>query len=152
MLFQELVRDLPAQTLQGRFLDFGAGKGRVLLLAARHGYSRVLGVELSAELCAIAEQNIAHFRRRAPDAVIGVCHADAADFEVPDDTSVGYFFNPFGDEVMCPVVDRITASLTRVPRRFHVVYLCPLYVEVFLRAGFTPVHRCGDHGVLLSRG
>jgi SAM-dependent methyltransferase len=152
LLFRELVPRLPAQTLRGRFLDFGAGKGRALLLATRHGFPRVLGVEVSAELCEISARNIARFERRVPGAVIDVCHADAVDFQVPDDTSVGYFFNPFGPGVMCPVVDHISASLTQVPRPFHVVYMYPRFVEPFLRAGFTPVYRQGEHGMLLRRG
>jgi hypothetical protein len=36
---------------EGAFVDFGCGKGRVLLLAADYGYRRVTGVEFAKELC-----------------------------------------------------------------------------------------------------
>lgn len=40
------------------FIDFGCGKGRVLLVAAMQPVRRVIGVELSSELSVIARRNI----------------------------------------------------------------------------------------------
>src|SRR3990172_4635695 len=39
------------------FVDIGAGKGRALLLASELPFRKVIGVELSAELAAIAQDN-----------------------------------------------------------------------------------------------
>ena len=50
--FMKLVPLLPASV----FVDFGCGKGRVMLLAARHGFKRVIGVEFSPELCQAARR------------------------------------------------------------------------------------------------
>ena len=47
------------------FLDLGAGKGRMLLAASRYPFRRVIGVELSDRLAAIARSNVAAFRLRA---------------------------------------------------------------------------------------
>ncbi len=38
------------------FVDFGCGKGRVLLLAADYGFHRITGVEFAQELCGIARK------------------------------------------------------------------------------------------------
>lgn len=43
------------------FIDFGSGKGRVLLIAAGLPFRAVVGVEFSAELHEIAVQNIVRF-------------------------------------------------------------------------------------------
>src|SRR5262245_24487752 len=44
------------------FLDIGAGKGRVLLIACQYGFEKVVGIEFSPQLCAIARKNIETFR------------------------------------------------------------------------------------------
>jgi predicted RNA methylase len=105
------------------FLDYGAGKGRVVLHAALHPFARVIGVEASAELCAIAEANV----RRAPGPLrcreITIANADARDFPVPDDVTVVFFFEPFGRAVLEPVLAQLEASLRRRPRGVRIVYV-----------------------------
>ena len=44
------------------FIDFGSGKGRALLLASEYPFKRIVGLEFSPELHAIAEQNIQRYR------------------------------------------------------------------------------------------
>lgn len=41
------------------FLDLGSGKGRMVLSAARFPFRRIIGVELSNDLTAIARRNVA---------------------------------------------------------------------------------------------
>jgi precorrin-6B methylase 2 len=107
------------------FVDLGAGKGRMLLLAAQSGrFRKVVGVEFSAELCRTAEQNIRRFRRHyAGNVTFEVVHADAADYEVQPDHNVFFMFNPFGPVVMEQVIQRIGQSLEEVPRRIWVICL-----------------------------
>ena len=45
------------------FVDYGAGKGRVLLLAAQHPFAAVGGIEFAEELHDDAAMNIAQFPR-----------------------------------------------------------------------------------------
>lgn len=59
LLFRQLA--LPKRAT---FVDFGAGKGRVLLLAAQYGFARVIGVEFAADLSRIARAIVATFRQR----------------------------------------------------------------------------------------
>lgn len=150
-LFAELFRHVPLDRSKSVFLDLGAGKGRALLLAARHGFGRVIGVELNPEYSAVAERNIAEYRKRDPQARIELHCADAAEFVVPAEVDVAYFYNPFGAGVMRAVVDRICESLVRTPREFYVVKLLPHYEHLFVDAGFSPVFRLGAEGLVLHR-
>lgn len=150
LVFAVVLRHARFATDRQVFLDFGSGKGRALILAARHGFAMAIGVESSAELCAVARTNIARYARRHPG-VLHVTCADAAHFEVPVEVTVAYFFNPFGATTMSAVIDRIGESLARVPRDFHVIYLNPRLAALFLRAGFVAVHRVGGDALILFR-
>lgn len=108
------------------FVDFGSGKGKVLLLAAQAGFERSTGVEFSEELCVIARRNIERYRSKTPSgASISVVHGDAGEYPIQSEDRVFYFFFPFQEPVMARIVDRIEASLDRFPRRIHVVYNNP---------------------------
>jgi SAM-dependent methyltransferase len=50
--FPYLIAELPRDLSRFVFVDFGAGKGRTVLLAARHPFKKVIGVEFSGELLA----------------------------------------------------------------------------------------------------
>lgn len=97
-------------------VDFGSGKGRVLLEAARYKIAKVIGVELSPQLAALCEANIAAMRPhlKCGEARVAVCNA--AEWAVPDEATVVFFFNPFPEAVFKEVVDRIRESLARRPR------------------------------------
>jgi len=120
------------------------------MLAAKHGFTAAIGVEMSPELCAIATANITRFSRRHHPCALSVTCTDAASFTLPTEVTVAYFFHPFGAETMRAVVDRILESLAEAPRDFYVIYLNPRLAEVFVTAGFVEAYRQHD-GVLLSR-
>ncbi len=149
LLFAELIRHVSLDRGRSVFLDYGAGKGRALLLAAQHGFKKTIGVESCAELCSIAQRNIATYHERQPQRAIEVHCTDAALFEVPDEVNVAYFFNPFGPDVMRAALNRILESLRRCPREFLVVYLYPSFEESFIKAGFIVICREGTDGAIL---
>jgi precorrin-6B methylase 2 len=122
--FRAVLRVLPIPH-DSVFVDLGAGKGRLLLLAAQSGrFRKVVGVEFSAELCRTAEQNIRSFQRHyAGNVTFEVVHADAADYEVQPDQNVFFMFNPFGPVVMQQVIQRVGQSLEDAPRRIWVICL-----------------------------
>lgn len=103
------------------FVDYGAGLGRALLMAARTQLKRVVGVELLGPLVERARRNVlvAKPRLKAPVEVIA---ADATQWDVPDDVSVAYLFNPFIGSVMKAVQGKLRASLARRPRPLRVLY------------------------------
>src|SRR5262249_59289520 len=70
------------------FVDLGSGKGRVLLMAAMHPFKRVIGVELSAKLNAIARTNVERASHRLRCKEVELVVADATEYELPDDVTV----------------------------------------------------------------
>jgi SAM-dependent methyltransferase len=119
--FPRMVRCIPEPHAALTFVDFGCGKGRVLLMAAQQGFRSIIGVEYSAALAQIARHNIDIFRPRAPAAELRVVCADATDFTLPDGDCVLYFFNPFEKAVITRVLENLRAAYIARPRRFYVI-------------------------------
>lgn len=106
-------------------LDYGCGMGRVIVLAARMPFRRVMGVELSPKLCSIAEKNLQIAQRGFRCGSAHVIHLDAGAFVVPDDVSVVFLFSPFFGEVMRRVMARIRESLEAAPRDITIIHVVP---------------------------
>ncbi len=104
-------------------IDFGCGKGRILLLAALCGFKEVIGVEYSETLCDLCRRNISRFAARGQqvNTTFEVIHADAADFAIPDHASTLVFDDPFGPQVFRDVMWNIQTSLLRTPRDIWIV-------------------------------
>jgi hypothetical protein len=118
-------------------LEYGSGKGRVAMWVASHfQLSRIIGVELDPDLTAAAQANLEHWRglRRCRD-VAFTC-ADARKYEVPDDVTIVYMFNPFMGGVFDEMVAKVTESLIRKPRPLRVIYFYPIMHDALIDAGF----------------
>jgi hypothetical protein len=148
-VFHEMVTNLPFDPRDFVFVDFGSGKGKALMLAAHYPFRRVVGVELWEDLHRIALENLASFRDRADCAaeVSSLC-MDAADFPLPEEPLVLYFFNPFPEEVLARVLSNLEESLAWAPRRVYVLFYAPVRRgapwdrrRVFEAAGFLGVYR-----------
>ncbi len=125
-VFHEMMGHLQIEHEKFTFIDYGAGKGRVLLMAADYGFRRVIGVEFSSELCVIANENIARARGvAAGDRVICEC-ADAVDYRAPEDPLVIYFYNPFEENIMRAVLENLGQSLRATRREVYVLYYNPV--------------------------
>jgi SAM-dependent methyltransferase len=114
---------------RGRVLvDFGSGKGRVLMVAAPFGFRALRGVEFSAGLCDIARRNIERYRAKTPWNVdFEVIHANAAEYPVREDEDVFFLFNPFDDYVLRRVMENIARSFEATPRPMILLYRNPVY-------------------------
>ncbi len=97
-------------------VDLGSGKGRALIIAARMGFQRVIGVEFAAELADIARRNLAITGARA-EVILG----DAGEYALPDGPLGIYLYNPFSVEVM----RKIAAQLDGRSGETWVAYLNP---------------------------
>jgi SAM-dependent methyltransferase len=117
------------------FVDFGAGKGRVVFLAARYPFRRVVGVELSPELSAVAQANVERNMARLRCRDVQIVTGDVLNFAIPDDLTVAFFFNPFRGDVFASVVERLLASVDRRPRRVRIVYRNPAEHECLMATG-----------------
>jgi SAM-dependent methyltransferase len=126
------------------FLDIGCGKGRMLLVARRYRFGRVIGVELSEELTAIARRNLTTCRLAARCRDVEVVTADALAYLIPDDVTVIYLFNPFRDAIFDAVLAGLKESVERRPRTVRLIYRNAIHHERLLSCGFRLVR--------LSRG
>ena len=119
------------------FIDLGSGMGRVVYqAAASYGFARVIGVELSPELDAVAHENIDRNRARLRCRDVELVCSDVLEYEIPDDVTIVYLNNPFLGDIFQNVIDKLTASVARHPRRLRVLYLNPIEEQRLLGAGF----------------
>ena len=116
------IEALPESLDQFSFVDFGAGRGRVLMLASHFDFEKIVGVEFAEELHNDCEMNIAQYPRSLMKCRDVECVLDdAANFKIPDQPSVFYFFHPFEQKVMNDVLGRIAESYDRNPRRIYLI-------------------------------
>lgn len=107
------------------FIDFGCGKGRVVHQAARWPLRRVIGVEVSPHLAAFARALVREHRHGYRCRSVEIVVSDATRFEIPDDLSIAYFYDPFRGEILDTVLENIIASIDRHPRRVRLIYVHP---------------------------
>jgi len=137
--FRRLMRSLNLSSENG-FVDYGSGKGRVLLAAALMGFQRVVGVEFSPELCQVARQNLQGLQRKLPEiGRVQIIDGDAALYAVHPEDTVFYFFHPFDSTVMEKVVDNIRQSLLAHQRQAYIIYHYPRCREVIEKSGLFKV-------------
>lgn len=134
-LLGQLGPDLDSST----FIDFGSGRGRVLLLASELGFRKVIGVEFDRNLHESARANIRAFRgqKRCKD-VISV-HGRAEEFTMPPGDLVLYFFHAFGPSILERVLARAIYSYRQSPRRIRLVFFRHSHVRTL--DGFSEFHR-----------
>jgi SAM-dependent methyltransferase len=136
-VFRRIMAALPHDPAALAFIDFGSGKGRALVLAALHGFRRVIGIEYDPELHRIAQRNVALFSARAPGAAPIELHcADAATHPLPDEDCLCFFYNPFDEVAMAQVMAGIGDSLRRRAQRVFIAYRNPRHGEVLSASGF----------------
>lgn len=136
LYIDELI-DLGLHLEDFSFIDFGAGKGRALILASEFPFRRVIGVEFAEELCTIARRNIAISNTSSRSNEVSIICQDAADFVLPDEPLVLFFYNPFGVEVMRHILDKVRNG-------GHPVYLLVIgeALQAFVHeAGFRTIPR-----------
>jgi SAM-dependent methyltransferase len=117
------------------FVDFGCGKGRVVHQAARRPFRQVIGVEISPVLAEIARAGLAARRHQHRCRNVEIVVSDVTEFRVPDDLTIGYFFDPFGIETFDAVLHGIVDSIDRYPRRVRLIYVRPTLGSRVLATG-----------------
>lgn len=122
-IFKQIMNHLAISFGEYTFIDFGSGKGRVLLLSSEYGFKKIIGVEFSQELHHIATQNIAIYNRRTQKAsnVESIC-TDAVKFSFPDSPMVIFLFSPFEGKVMEQFLNNLSTSISTNPRDFVIIF------------------------------
>lgn len=124
---------LPANST---FVDIGSGKGRVLMLAARQNFKRVVGIEFSPTFCERARQNIEIFRAKVqPLTPIEVTQADVTQHQWRGDENVFFLYNPFDAVILTQFIENVRRSVAQHPRQIWLIYSAPLYASVLGGSG-----------------
>jgi hypothetical protein len=136
-LFEQMISASDIEPHCYSFIDYGSGKGRVLLLASRLPFRRVVGVEYSPELHRIAERNLrsSRFVDQRSGPVESKC-MDAVRYCIPEEPVVLYLYNPFKRPIMEIVRDEVVRSYEGNPRSIVVIYHYPAYSDVWDEVGF----------------
>jgi SAM-dependent methyltransferase len=109
---------------QFSFIDFGAGMGRAVLLAAELPFRDAVGVELNPTLARIARKNLAVWRAsgRARTPMKIIC-GDVVDFPLPPGPCLAFLFNPFGAPVMRRLLTSWRKSMAGRPGQLDLIYV-----------------------------
>ncbi|OLS15312.1 MAG: hypothetical protein RBG13Loki_1093 [Promethearchaeota archaeon CR_4] len=129
-LFQNLMRNItiPENSV---FLDVGCGTGLITLLASTYRFKKIIGIEISKELCAIARKNDKIFKKTFKNSTeISIITTDARRYQIPDDINFIYCFNPFNDIVLFKFISNLVKSYKSKPRKITFFYVNPVYRHV----------------------
>ncbi len=132
---------LPTNLQNWTFIDIGAGRGRVVVMAARFPFHRVVGIEIAAELRRDAQHYIKSLPRellRADD--VEIIDVDAATFEPPTGPCIYYMYNPFNDRVLRKFLQNLVKSCTEQASTALIAYYHPKYWQVL--AEFPEIRKC----------
>ena len=125
-LFQKAFVHIQVDARKSYLVDFGSGKGKVMLLAAERGFPKISGVEFSGELVEVCRRNLEIYKRKTKSKTeFEVVHMDAAEYEIPPDANLLFFSNPFDETLIEKVIANILRSLELYPREIVVVHLFP---------------------------
>lgn len=140
----ELFKKLPEYTKNKNFIDIGSGKGRALFCAERSGFNHLIGVELDPELVQISNENIKRYLlKRKESRFIFVCE-NALHYQIPEQSAVFYFFNPFSETIMKEVENKISQYQKLNQLEVFVIYVNPNFKSVWTDAGYEIFHREGN--------
>jgi SAM-dependent methyltransferase len=124
LILLKVLPELFKETKHCDFVDIGCGKGRALFVAEYCGYNYLTGIELDADLIKEAEANVNLYCLKRKESGIHFICANALDYEYKNRPTLYFLFNPFSEEILERVVERILAS-THSETWF--VYMNPLY-------------------------
>ncbi|GAB3672571.1 hypothetical protein GCM10027589_42120 [Actinocorallia lasiicapitis] len=119
--------------------DLGSGLGRVLCCAARRPIRAAVGYEVDPGLCGQARRNAVRLRgRKAPITV----HEGPAQEMTFRDVTAFFLFDPFGEQTLRAVLDKIEADTGGVGVRF--AYANPSHDHVFAERKWLEAHDFWD--------
>jgi SAM-dependent methyltransferase len=120
------------------FLDFGCGKGRVVVIAATYPFKRVIGIDFVPEMVAAAEENIRRAAKKLRCKEVVLYTQDIAAFSVPKDVTVT--FVNVGADLLPTVIHKLHESLEATPRKVTIFFKKQQWVEnLFETCGWVRV-------------
>ena len=119
--FFKLVKKLTLSS-NSVFVDYGAGKGRAMILASECGFSKIKGLEFSLSLYELAQKNIQNYIEQTGKNNFELLHIDVSTYKVNKEDNFFYFFHPFSTFILDKCLENIYISLKEEPRKAVLVY------------------------------
>jgi 16S rRNA G966 N2-methylase RsmD len=135
ILFKIFEQIIP-HTKTFNFMDIGCGKGRPVFVAESFGYENLTGIDIDEELIAIANSNLKNYLLKRKTSNIQFSHVNALEYNYDNKPMVYFLFNPFNEEVLKKVLQRIINSTTS---ETWFVYMNPKYSEAFTTDKFEKI-------------
>lgn len=133
-VFRKVMAQVRVDPARSCFVDFGSGKGKVMIMAAEQGFRKVIGVEFSQQLIDACCRNLEIYKSRTKATTeFEVVHVDAAEYRVPAEANVLYFYNPFDETLIEKVIVNIFQSMEASPREILILHLYPQGNMAFAR-------------------
>lgn len=120
----------PHPTTKYTFIDFGAGKGRAMLVASQLPFRQVIGIELNPALADIAQSNLDHWlESHAADPTAPtltpthLLEQDALTYDFPRTPCIAFLFHPFEAPVLKLLLRRIETQFATRPGELDILYV-----------------------------
>jgi hypothetical protein len=122
LVFDWALAGVPEDFSKFSFVDYGAGRGRVLLLASERPFLAVGGMEFAAEVHDDATMNIAQYpRSRMKCRNVECVLEDVTNLGPLAGEAIHYFFDAFSRDVFAEVLAGLVASYREQPRRLYLI-------------------------------
>jgi predicted nicotinamide N-methyase len=116
-VLHDVLARLPVCHSECTFLDYGSGKGLVLLQAAGYPFKKVIGVEFARELHETARENVERYPADLRKSAVELVHGDVIEFQPPEGNLVIYLYEPFE----APLTKKVIARIDELRRRQSIV-------------------------------
>lgn len=128
--FECMMKTIKVDPRKMSFVDIGAGKGRVLILASEYGFPSVTGVEVSPVAFDHGTNNLrSYFECKHEKAVAHLVLEDACTFTFPKGNLMIFLCNPFGGQVLSRFLEHLMDAARSENRRILLVYDYPWSAE-----------------------
>ena len=135
-------RNLPVDYMKSSLIDFGSGKGNVLLMACKLGFKRIIGIEFAEELARSSREKIKKIMGEKSNIELTIINTDAAFYTIPRDYNVFFFYNPFNINVFEKVLINIEQSLEEKKRKIFIIYInAVIDFEFFSKYGYSQIFK-----------
>lgn len=115
-------------------IDFGSGKGTVVLELAKHkNFKKIYGVELSEKLSNISKKNI--YIKKTHNIEILTMNAIETPTNIINEANFFFFYNPFPFEVFEKVFEKIKISIQSYNREVVIIYFNAQYKSIIEKSG-----------------
>jgi len=122
-------------------IDLGSGKGRVLMVAPHFGFTDITGIDFAKELCEQAIANMKEKETHFPGIKWEVINENVENFDIGNQDSVFFMFNPFTEDVLKRFLEKLDHSCLEFPRSIYFLYASPQYQQLLLDDGYAIIYQ-----------